>query len=402
MANKRGNNEGTIFKRKNGTWRAQVTADGKRLSYSGKTRSECQTWIRSTLQRVDNGLTFDKTQVTVEMFLKNMFASMKSTLRPSTWTQYDQIVRDHINPSLGRIKVVDLRPDLIQELYDRKVDAGVGLRTIQLTHAVLRRSLNRAVKLGLLLSNPTEATSPPKPVKKEMQILDDSQVQRLLITAEAIQVRNLALYQLAITTGMRQGELLGLKWQDVKWEQRTLRIQRQLKYITDDGPVFAQLKTHSSARTLVLGTGTTAILIQHQERQISEITRVGKKWKDHDLVFPSTIGTPFNPRNLSRQYKSLLNEAGLPSIRFHDLRHTAASLMLNHGIPVLIVSKRLGHAKPSITLDIYGHLIPSMQEQVAQMMDEVVTRIEFEQVAPRCTTQYQSDLEELKSPPTYR
>jgi integrase len=402
MANKRGNNEGSIFKRKNGTWRAQVMAGGKRISYSGKTRSECQTWIRLTLQRVDNGLTFDKTQVTVETFLKNMLASMKSSLRHSTWIQYNQIVRDHINPSLGRIKVVDLRPDLIQELYDSKVDAVVGLRTVQLTHAVLRRSLNRAVRLGLLLNNPTEAVSPPKPVKKEMQILDDSQVQRLLITAEAIQVRNLALYQLAITTGMRQGELLGLKWQDVNWELRTLRIQRQLKYITDDGPVFAQLKTHSSARTLVVGTGTLAILKQHQEQQFSEITRVGKKWKDHDLVFPSTIGTPFNPRNLSRQYKSLLSEAGLPSIRFHDLRHTAASLMLNHGIPVLIVSKRLGHAKPSITLDIYGHLIPSMQEQVAKVMDEVVTPIELKQVAPRCTMQYQNDLEELKSPPTYR
>ncbi len=232
--------------------------------------------------------------------------------------------------------------------------------------------------------------------------MDDSQVQRLIITAEATQVRNLALYQLSITTGMRQGELLGLKWQDVKWEQRTLRIQRQLKYITDDGPVFAQLKTHSSARPLVVGTETITILKQHQKRQFSEITRVGKKWKDHDLVFPSTIGTPFNPCNLSRQYKSLLKEAGLPSIRFHDLRHTAASLMLNHGIPVLIVSKRLGHAKPSITLEIYSHLIPSMQEQVAQLMDDVVTPIELEQVAPCCTTQYQNNWDEPKSPPIYR
>jgi len=110
----------------------------------------------------------------------------------------------------------------------------------------------------------------------------------------------------------------------------------------------------------------------------------------------------YEARNLSRQYKSLLKEAGLPSIRFHDLRHTAASLMLNHGIPVLIVSKRLGHAKPSITLDIYGHLIPSMQEQVAQLMDEVVTPIELEQVAPGCTTQYQNNQDELKSPPIYR
>ena len=389
MAIKRGNNEGSIFKRKNGIWRAQVTAGGKRLSYSSKKRSDCQAWIRSTLHRVDNGLTFDKAQVTVEEFLNRSLASTKSALRHNTWQQYSQIVRDHILPSLGSIKVVDLRPDLIQALYDNKVDEDVGLRTIQLTHAVFRRFLNRAVKLGLLPNNPTDMTSPPKPRQKEMQILDDSQVQRLIITAKTIQIRNMALYQLAITTGMRQGELLGLKWQDLDWEQKTLHILRQLKHDSTDGSIFSQLKTRSSARTIVIGLETLSILKNHQQRQFSEITKVGKRWQDHDLVFPSTIGTPFNPRNLFRQYKILLQEAGLPAIRFHDLRHTAASLMLNHGIPVLIVSKRLGHAKPSITLDIYGHLIPSMQEQVAQIMDEVITPIELETVAPGCTTSHQ-------------
>jgi integrase len=188
---------------------------------------------------------------------------------------------------------------------------------------------------------------------------------------------------------MRQGELLGLKWQDLDWEQKTLHILRQLKYITDEGSVFTQLKTRSSARTIAIGIDTLSILKEYQQRQFNEITQVGKRWQDHDLVFPSTIGTPFNPRNLFRQYKILLKEAGLPAIRFHDLRHTAASIMLNHGIPVLIVSKRLGHTKPSITLDIYGHLIPSMKEQVAQTMDEVITPIELETVAPGCTTLHQ-------------
>lgn len=389
MAIKRGNNEGSIYKRKNGSWRAQVMVGGKRLSYSGKTRSECQAWIRSNLSRIDNGFTFEQSQVTLEEFLKNSLASVKSTLRYNTWKQYSQIVRDHILPKLGKTKIIDLRPDLIQSLYDSKVQEGVGLRTIQLTHAVLRRFLNRAVKLGLLPNNPSDVTSPPKPRQKEMQILNDSQVYQLIITAKEIQIRNLALYQLAITTGMRQGELLGLKWQDVDWEKKTLHIQRQLRYGSNDGSVFSQLKTRASARTIIIGTETLSLLKEHQQRQFYEITRMGKRWRDHDLVFPSTVGTPFNPHNLIKQYKSLLNKAGLPAIRFHDLRHTAASLMLNHGIPVLIVSKRLGHAKPSITLDIYGHLIPSMQERVAQIMDEVITPIELESVAPGCTTLHQ-------------
>lgn len=392
MAIKRGNNEGSIYKRKNGNWRAQVSVDGKRLSYSAKTRSECQVWIRETLNRVENGLTFDKAQVTVEEFLKNSLASAKSSLRYTTWQQYKQIIRDHILPNLGGTKVVELRPDLIQALYDNKVEDGVGLRTIQLTHAVLRRFLNRAVKLGLLPNNPAVITSNPRPQQKEMHILDEGQAQRLLITAKATQIRNLALYQLAISTGMRQGELLGLKWQDVDWDQKTLHIQRQLKYGAKDGSVFSQLKTRSSARTIVIGTETLSLLKEHQQRQFREIIKMDQKWQDYDLVFPSTIGTPFNPRNLLRQYRSLLNAAGVPTIRFHDLRHTAASLMLNHGIPVLIVSKRLGHAKPSITLDIYGHLIPSMQEQVAKIMDEVITPIELVSVAPGCTKLHQDTL----------
>ena len=389
MAMKRGNNEGSIYKRKNGIWRAQISFYGRRLSYSAKTRGECQAWIRATLPKVDNGLTFEQTQITLEEFLTNSLASAKSTLRYKTWKQYDHIVRTHILPKLGKTKIVDLRPDQIQALYDCKAREGTGVRTIQLAHAVLRRFLNQAVAIGLIQNNPTSVTSPPKPQQKEMQILDDTQAQRLLITAKAIQPRNLALYQLAITSGMRQGELLGLKWQDIDWEKKTLRIQRQLSYGSRDGPAFSQLKTRSSARTIVIGTETLTLLKEHQQRQYSEMTKVGVRWKDHDLIFPSTVGTPFNPHNLIKQYKRLLLQAGLPTIRFHDLRHTAASLMLNHGIPVLIVSKRLGHAKPSITLDIYGHLIPSMQEQVAQLMDEVITPIQLETVAPGCTRLHQ-------------
>lgn len=382
MANKRGNNEGSIYKREDGTWRAQVTVDGKRLSFSASSYQDCREWIKSTLQQIDTGLTFDKAQITFGEFLQNWLASAKVSLRPKTWQHYHQISGDYILPSLGRIKLVDLRADLIQSLYDKKVTAGVGLRTIQLTHAVIRRCLNRAVKLGVIGVNPATAAIPPKPSLQEMKILDENQVQTLLITAKASEDRLAALYQLAITTGMRQGELLGLKWSDIEWDKRIIRIQRQLGRIPGGGLGFGTPKTNSGIRNIILGPATINLLKEHQKHQFAEMRVMGDKWQDHDLIFPSTMGTPTHPRSLLRRFKKLLKDSGLSEIRFHDLRHTAASLMLNHGIPVLIVSKRIGHAKPSITLDVYGHLIPSMQEQAAEVMDEIVTPIQLDGIAP--------------------
>lgn len=163
MAKKRRNNEGSIHKRKYGSWRAQITIDGKRLSFTSNSYKDCQEWLRAILHKIDTGLTYDKSQITFEEFLNNWLASAKASLRSKTWRQYQQISRDYILPKLGELKLIDLRPDLIQAVYDRNIDTGVGLRTIQLTHAVIRRALNRAVSLGLLDKNPAAVTIPPKP-----------------------------------------------------------------------------------------------------------------------------------------------------------------------------------------------------------------------------------------------
>ena len=317
-------------------------------------------------------------------------SEVEASLWKKTHAQYEQIFQRYIQPRLGKIKITNLRPDIIQDLYDQMVKDGISPRTVQLTHAVLRRCLYRAVRLGLLASNPARATSPPRPALKEMRILDDNKIQQLLLAASAIQPRNTALYQLAITTSMRQGELLGLKWQDVNWAQSSIRIQHQLYYFGNEGPEFSQPKTNARVRTLLIGQTTLAVLRDHQSRQNEEIQRAGERWQNHDLVFPSTVGTPTNPHNLLKQYKRLLQLTGLPNIRFHDLRHTAASLMLNNGVPLLVASRRLGHAYPSITLDVYGHMVPSMQEEAARILDELVTPIEIEAVAPGCTTMQES------------
>ena len=374
MAKKRANNEGSIYQRKDRTWRAQVTVDGRRLSHNGKTKKECQEWLKETLSLMETGLSFEGAQTKLVDFLSRWLVSIEATLRPSTWFQYQQIVRDHIIPYLGDFKLQELRPDHIQRLYDEKLRQGIGKRTVQLTHSVLHRSMVHAVKLGLIGRNPASATMPPKPRFKEMKIFDESQVSRMLVAA--IGDRNELLYHMAVVTGMRQSEMLGLQWKDLDWKNRSLKVQRQLNRVRGVGYRFAPPKTKAGRRTIVLGKKSIQKMREHQDRQHVERLLVGNRWRDHDLVFPTTIGTPMDQRNLLRDFKSLIQKAGLPEIRFHDLRHTAASIMLNHGVPLIVVSRRLGHSKPSITLDIYGHLIASLQAEAAEKIDDLITPVE--------------------------
>ena len=380
MAKRRDNQEGTFYQRKNGTWRVQVTINGQRLSHTGKTKGECKLWIRDILNTIEDGLTLNRAQLKFEKFLSNWLVSCKASLRSKTMTQYHQIVRDYIIPDLGKIKLIELRPHHIQALYDAKVAEGVGLRTVQLTHSIIHTSLNHAVKLGLIGRNPDNATKPPKPSIKEIKVLDETEVQRLIITAKANDDRYQALYQLAITTGMRQSELLGLKWGDLDFDRKTINVQRQLIRVPGVGFDFGPPKTKSGIRTVAIGSAIANTLQDHRERQYFEMQCASDRWQGSDLMFTTRVGTPVHWRNFYRSYKKLLVDAGLPDIRFHDLRHTAASLMLNHGVPLLIVSKRLGHARPSITLDIYGHLLPSMQEHAAAVMDEIITPIQMEEL----------------------
>ncbi len=377
MAKRRSNKEGSIYKRPDGSWRAQVSVGGRRLSYSAKTQRECQAWIKETVQKVDAGHSFKGDEKPLAEFLSGWLVSIKSSRQSTTWNLYERIIRDHIVPVLGEIRLGNLRPEQVQSLYDRKIEKGVGLRTVQQTHEVLRCALKQAVKLGMLGRNPVDAATPPKRTHKEMRFYDDAQAQGLMIAAMATEDRHLALYQLAITTGMRQGELLGLKWNDLDWERRSLQVHRQLRKVVGGGYELAAPKTRAGKRTITLGEATVEKLREHLQRQYQERQVAGDRWKDWELIFPSTIGTPMDSVALRKSFKSLIKQAGLLEIRFHDLRHTAASLMLNYGVPVIVVSRRLGHSKPSITLDVYGHLIPGMQEKAATIMDEILTPLEM-------------------------
>ncbi len=386
VAKKRGNNEGSIFfySRKK-LWRAMVTIDGHRLGHYGKTRQECANWLKETLAQIDKGLTYDASQIKVGEFLEDWLVSIKSNIKPTTCYNYNLAVHKHIIPALGKLLMKDLRPDIVQRFYDKKLKNGTSKFSLQSTHRVLHKALSHAVVLGMISRNPTEGVVVPRPENKEMKFYNEIQSNQLLMAVKG--TRNEALFHLVLSTGMRQSELVALKWSDLDWRNKTISISRQLmRNSKSEEEYFSTLKTQAGYRTISLGDHTIKKLRDHLNLQNEERKNPPREeWIENDLIFPSIVGTPMNQSNLYKSFKSIIKEAGLPEIRFHDLRHTAASIMLNHGVPVIVVSKRLGHAKVSITMDIYGHLIPEMQSGIGQLMDDLIAPIEL-QTIPSSTT----------------
>jgi integrase len=290
------------------------------------------------------------------------------------------MVRLYLLPGLGEgTKLAEVKPDRVQDLYNHLISDGVGISMVRYVHVVLRIALSHAVKLQLIQTNPTDAVITPAEPKWEMESFDEAQANQMLFAARGHRLE--ALFYLAVTTGMRQSELLGLRWTDLDWIRRTLRIERQLARGTE-GYQLVELKTMYSRRTIELGEVAIAKLRERQVLERLERAVAGDRWAESQLIFPSTIGTPQDHRGLGRQFKQLLRNADLPEIRFHDLRHTAASLMLNHGVPVITASRILGHSRPSITMDMYGHLLPGQQGEVAALMDRLVASVEVQLSAP--------------------
>lgn len=290
----------------------------------------------------------------------------------TTWSQYKQVANDHIS-GVGNIKLKDLRPEHIQDLYNRMIENGVGPYSVLKTRDVLHAALDQAVRLGTIPRNPVEYAQAPKAPRREMNVWTEEECNRFL--ASVAGHRWESLYCLALTTGARQMELLGLQWNDIDWQHNTIHIQRQLDRKKEGSEIFARLKTDYSRRTIALGDNVMSTLRERSRIQGEEMIRAGERWIDYGLVFTTRNGTPVNSRNLLDDFWACAREAGVPKIRFHDLRHTAASIMLNNGVPIIVASRRLGHSRASVTLDIYGHHVASMQNEAAKLMDSLVVPI---------------------------
>ncbi|MBX3003295.1 MAG: site-specific integrase [Anaerolineales bacterium] len=367
MAKRRNNQEGAIYQKPNGRWQAQFSIEGRRFSKSFPSKRECVDWLREMANQKDRGLTSKGVDLTFHEFFERWLLLTKPRVRPKTWLQYRGIGSYHLMPKFGKTKLVDIKPAAIQDLYAEKLRDGLGARTVQLIHGVLRSSLGFAERQGLISYSPTKRVDKPTFMQPEMKFLSDVQVKALLALTEGSSLGT--LLQMAVTTGMRQGELLGLRWADVDWASATVRVRRQLQRIPYQGLIFTEPKSRNGIRTVQLGSLTLRALMQHKERQGAEFLN-GENTED--LLFPSSTGTPKEPRILYAQFKKALKMARVPDVRFHDLRHTAASLMLMSGMELIRIARQLGHSKPSITLDIYGHLIPGLENASAERLDELV------------------------------
>ena len=374
-ARHRGRNDGSIFKERNGKYRAMVTLlDGKRRSKTLQTKEECKNWIREmlTAQPIDEMNGSSASSWTVRSWFLEWLTQAKNQLRPNTLHDYERFSNRYILPTLGDFPLNELTRLQVNRFYHNLTEKEkLGISSVRLVHRILHRALEVAVQVNLTPSNPAHGANVPRKEEKEMMILNEPQIWMFLSAVRGHEHE--ALYDLAIKTGMREGELLGLKWNDLDLYHGTLTIQRQVRRIPKKGLELRPLKTKSSRRTVHLGENTLALLRMHKVNQDALRVEQGSKWQNNDLIFSTIIGTPIDQSNLVAEFKAILEISGLPEIRFHDLRHTAASVMLKHLKDIMVVSRTLGHSRASTTLNIYAHLLPGMQAEAAQKIDEALS-----------------------------
>ena len=371
---KRGNGEGSITRRKDGLYMArypvQTATGAKRKTLYGKTRSEVAAKLSKALADREGGLTYDAGKQTVGEYLARWLSnSVRDTVRQRTYERYESIVRVHLVPSIGPVKLKTLTPDHVRGLYREKLDSGLASQTVLHIHRVLSKALKQAVDDGLIPRNAAAFVKSPQPRGEEIRPLNRDQVRTLFEAAREDRLE--ALYIVAVTAGLRRGELQGLKWEDVDLEARNLQVRRTLSE-PRGGYIFEAPKS-GKGRNIRLTRKATSALREHRKRQLEERMRLGTLWQDHGLIFPSGAGTPLSGGNLNRAFKALLKRAVLPPvIRFHDLRHTCATLLLRQGVNPKFVQELLGHGDVSLTLNVYSHVLPDMGDTAAGAMDDAL------------------------------
>ncbi len=333
------------------------------------TKAEAQKKLRDLLTSLDKGLPLDTSKATVGQFLEIWLHDYAETnTSPRTVEGYREKVHSYIIPHMGHIPLIKLTPQHIQSLYSDLLQRGLSPRTVLHAHRILREALGHGLKWGLLLRNVCDAVDPPKPRRKEMAALDTPDVQTFLDAAVTSPYG--PLFFLDIYTGMRRGELLGLRWTAVDLNTRTISVTETLQRLTGQGLVATQPKTDRSRRLVSLPPSAVALLSGLKVKQREQHEALGLEWKETDYVFSHYDGRPFHPDTVSHAFADIVKKAGLPHVRLHDLRHPHASLMLKQGVHPKIVSERLGHASITITLDTYSHILPGLQEAAALKFEE--------------------------------
>lgn len=377
---------GHITKRGRSSW--TVVVDLGRDPVTGKRRQlwravkgpkrDAEAELVKLLYERDTGVERPVGKLTVAAYLDRWLADyVQPSLAPKTIVTYREVVRVHLVPALGSLDLVALRPTHIQSLYSRMLVSGrrdgrggLSARSVVRYHQILHAALRQAVRWQLLIRNPADAVEPPRAARREIRTVTPAQARAVVGAAAETSIG--PFVRLALLTGMRRGELLGLRWADVDLEGGALHVQQTAQRILGQGIIFRQPKTRLSRRSIALSPDAVAVLRQHRRRQAEARLLAGSAYGDRDLVFATGLGTPVEPGNLRRAWVGIARAAGVPGLRIHDLRHAHATLMLSQGVHPKVVSERLGHASVNITLDTYSHVLPGLQEAAAVSLDTIL------------------------------
>jgi integrase len=371
---KRANGEGTVYQRKDGRWVATITVEnGTRKYLYYATQKEAVKAIREANNLKDQGVILASKDQTVGFFLETWLQdTAQPRIRARTYIRYQQLVSQHIVPIIGKVKLQQLMPQHLQKLYNGKLKEGYAPQTVKHIHRLLHRAFHDALRWNLVARNVCDAVDAPRVPKGEMQVLSIEQAQQFLRTAQGDPLE--ALYVIALTTGMRQGELLGLKWEDLSIDLKKIQVKRTIARIGKQGFVINEPKTVKSRRSISLTDLAIDVLKRHRIRQHEIRLQAGAAWEEQGWVFCNQVGKPVEAGNIMRRsFKPLLKKAGVPDIRFHDLRHSAATLLLSMEVHPKIVQELLGHSNISMTLDTYSHVLPSLQAQAVTRLNGLFT-----------------------------
>ncbi|HHW42537.1 MAG TPA: site-specific integrase [Desulfotomaculum sp.] len=385
MAGKRGHGEGTIYKRKDGRWEAKAsigfdpaTGKPKRLTKYFKTRKEAQDWLAKVAHEKATGIFVEPHRVTVGEWLDRWLeVYVRPSVRDTTYQNYETYIRVHIMPVLGDKPIQKLMPGDLQAFYNAKLEGGradgkeggLSTRAVRYLHFLLSAALKQAVKEGLVSRNVAEATTPPKQGKKEIQYLTTEEIKRFLQVARESRYYVAMLTELG--TGLRRGELLGLKWEDVDLKRGVITVRRQLVR-AKGGPVFHEPKTDAGVRTVTLPAEVLRELKAHKARQNEEKLLLGNAYEDSGLVFCQANGRRLEPRNFTRHFDNLLKKTGIRHVSFHSLRHTHATELLRLGVNLKTIQGRLGHSNFNVTANFYAHIADELQQEAAEKINGVL------------------------------
>ncbi|HLI70789.1 MAG TPA: tyrosine-type recombinase/integrase [Ktedonobacteraceae bacterium] len=362
---------GTVYRRKDGRYVASIKNPntGARVVRYARTQKEAEKKLEDIKFEIRQGTLATGPNQTLAQYLEYWLETVHRPLvRISTYYKNRGIIYNHLIPAIGKITLQKLTPYHVQDLCHSKEQAGLKPGTVRNIRQVLHIALDKAVSWGLVGRNVCDVVSSPKVGVRSETVLDIGQAKQLLEIARGNRLEG--LLTLTVATGLRRGEILSLKWADVDLEGGSIQIRRTMSRVGKFGIVTTEPKTAKGRRKVILPQFVIEALKQHRQYQLERKEQAGDKWEENDFVFPNLYGRFWEPTYLDQMFKRLLVKSGLPVVRFHDLRHSAATILLGMGIHPKVVQELLGHSQISITLDTYSHVLPSMQQEAMKKLNE--------------------------------